>query len=233
MLDVTPALKLLYGQQTGILSTHSVKAAGYPYGSLLPFCLDATGQPLALISGLAQHTVNLRADGRASLTLTARPLGEMNQAQPRLTLLAEAEFLDESEIQILAGRYARYQPLGPDPQLLSDFRFIRLKLRQAHFIGGFGEIHWFDAERLIRPWPFTFAQEASFCEDLNTREPELLHNLWKALTGLAPAASVALAGIDARGGDLRVAGQLRRFDFDETPADLEAVWHALHQAHIV
>src|SRR5215470_11626125 len=50
--------------RTGTLSTLSRRQPGHPFGSLMPYALDATGRPLFLISTLAMHTRNLDADPR-------------------------------------------------------------------------------------------------------------------------------------------------------------------------
>src|SRR3954453_11230278 len=49
------------------LSTCSRKHVGFPFGSLMPYALDPEGQHIFLISKLAMHTQNLKADQRASL----------------------------------------------------------------------------------------------------------------------------------------------------------------------
>src|SRR6201997_4188303 len=51
----------------GTLSTLSRKHPGFPFGSLMPFALDLAGRPLFLISHMAMHTQNLKADPRSSL----------------------------------------------------------------------------------------------------------------------------------------------------------------------
>src|SRR5580692_7841460 len=56
------------------LSTLSKKHAGFPFGSLMPFALDPAGRPIFLISNMAMHTQNLKADPRGSLFV--------NQASP-------------------------------------------------------------------------------------------------------------------------------------------------------
>lgn len=53
----------------GVLSTHSQAHPGYPFGSVVPYCLDNVGFPLLLLSHLAQHTRNLMAEPRCALTL--------------------------------------------------------------------------------------------------------------------------------------------------------------------
>src|SRR5260370_42320632 len=49
------------------LSTISRKHPGFPFGSLMPFALDFVGHPIFLISNMAIHTQDLKADSRGSL----------------------------------------------------------------------------------------------------------------------------------------------------------------------
>src|ERR1700692_3959480 len=51
---------------TGTLCTLALEPEGYPYGSFVTVAFDA-GDPVFLISGLAEHTKNLERDPRASL----------------------------------------------------------------------------------------------------------------------------------------------------------------------
>src|SRR3954470_5276430 len=51
---------------TGTLCTLAVEPEGYPYGSFVTVAFDE-GDPVFLISGLAEHTKNLERDPRASL----------------------------------------------------------------------------------------------------------------------------------------------------------------------
>src|SRR3954449_12943454 len=70
---------------TGTLCTLAVEPEGYPYGSFVTVAFDE-GNPVFLISGLAEHTKNLERDPRASLLVAeggaADPL-----ANGRVTLL--------------------------------------------------------------------------------------------------------------------------------------------------
>src|SRR6478609_356941 len=51
---------------TGTLCTLALEPEGYPYGSFVTVAFD-NGDPIFLISGLAEHTKNLERDSRASL----------------------------------------------------------------------------------------------------------------------------------------------------------------------
>ena len=58
------------GATQGTLSTLALDPAGFPFGSIVSFGLDDRGDPLFVISQLAEHTRNLGVDPRASLLVT-------------------------------------------------------------------------------------------------------------------------------------------------------------------
>ena len=51
----------------GVLSTHSIDLPGYPFGSITPYCFNRHGQAVILISTIAQHTKNIKANNKVSL----------------------------------------------------------------------------------------------------------------------------------------------------------------------
>src|SRR6202451_1604640 len=61
---------LVHLGRVGSLSTLSRKQQGFPFGSVMPYGLDAAGHPIFLISTMAMHTQNLHAEPRASLLVT-------------------------------------------------------------------------------------------------------------------------------------------------------------------
>src|SRR3954463_14944951 len=69
------ARTLVHLGRIGSLSTLSRKQPGFPFGSLMPYGLDEHGRPIFLISTMAMHTQNLRADPRASLLVTQEDAG--------------------------------------------------------------------------------------------------------------------------------------------------------------
>src|SRR5437763_10291600 len=81
---------LLEAESVGLLSTISVHRAGFPYGSLAPFAVSASGAPLLLLSGLAAHTKNLVADPRACLYVGDRAATEDPVAGARVALPGRA-----------------------------------------------------------------------------------------------------------------------------------------------
>lgn len=206
------ARTLLLAAYQGVLSTHSQDMPGYPFGSVAPYCLDGDGLPLFLISELAQHTKNLRADPRCSFIVVAQ--GEDLQANARLTLVGECEPLpDEAAIEAAAERYYRYFPASRDFHRIHDFRFFRLVPRRCRFIGGFGRIHWLPPEAVLQVNPFAGPREADIVGHMNEDHAEaLLHYCRQA--GLEPGGEApVMAGIDGEGIHLRLGARIVRISF--------------------
>ena len=144
------ARALLAVESVGVLSTISVRRAGTPYGSITPYALAADGAPLLLLSGLAAHTHNLRADPRAGLFVGDRSAAADPQAGARISLLGRAEPLPADQEPDARARYLSRWPQAAQYLALSDFAFWRFSIEEARLIAGFGEIRWLPATALIQ-----------------------------------------------------------------------------------
>lgn len=142
------ARTLVDGATVGALSTVALDPAGYPFGSVVSYGLDDTGDPLFVISALAEHTRNLAGDGRASLLVTephdpdADPL-----AAGRVTLIGDAAPVPEADQDAAVALVATRVPAVAGYASYGDFRCFRLHVRAVRWVGGFGEMDWVDAER--------------------------------------------------------------------------------------
>jgi putative heme iron utilization protein len=130
----------------GLLSTNSLEPAGFPYGSLVPVASTAAGEPLVLVSHLAQHTRNLLKDPRASLLVLAPTEGDPQQAA-RATVLGPARQLDGAAE---AEARARFLALHPEATLYFDLNFQLWALApvEARYVGGFGAAAWVSGSEL-------------------------------------------------------------------------------------
>src|SRR6266700_696450 len=86
-----PARALIQEEQHGVLCTISLKMSGYPFGSVTPYALTKDGEPTILISEIAEHTKNLRADPRVSLFIQESAFLNDTQSGRRITLMGLAE----------------------------------------------------------------------------------------------------------------------------------------------
>src|SRR5271169_5286560 len=92
------ARTLMHLGRIGSLSTLSRKQPGFPFGSLMPFALDAQGRPIFLISTMAMHTQNLQADPRASLFVTEPDASGDPLGASRATLIGSVIRIPESDL---------------------------------------------------------------------------------------------------------------------------------------
>ncbi|MDM8347528.1 DUF2470 domain-containing protein [Pseudomonas sp. sp1636] len=195
------ARELLLKEYRGMLSTHSKAMPGFPFGSVVPYCLDAQGCPLLLISRIAQHTHNLRQDAKCSLLVGERGAEDV-QAVGRHTLLAEARQLhDQGAIEAAAARYYRYFPESRNYHRSHDFDFWMLAPVRWRYIGGFGAIHWLDRVALSNP--FAGENERGMLEHMNRDHASAIAH-YVALAGLPTQVPAELVGVDSEGFHLRI-----------------------------
>jgi len=136
------ARTLLAAESVGLLSTISVRRPGTPYGSVTPYALSSDGAPLLLLSGLAAHTHNLRADARAGLFVGDHTAAADPQAGARLSLMGRGVPVPAAEEPDARARYLARWPNAAQTIGLGDFSFWRFDIEEARFIAGFGEIRW-------------------------------------------------------------------------------------------
>ena len=210
---VKNARQLLLKEYRGVLSTHSQAMPGFPFGSVVPYCLEANGWPLILISRIAQHTANLQADGRCSLLVGERAAEDV-QAAGRLTLLAEARQLtDPATIDAAALRYYRYFPDAQDYHRVHDFDFWALQPVRWRYIGGFGAIRWLDVVALANPFAAgDGAQEQGMVAHMNEDHAAAIAR-YVQQAGLPADPPAQLAGIDSEGFHLRIGQALHWLPF--------------------
>jgi putative heme iron utilization protein len=174
------ARRLLHHQGVGVLSTHSVDVEGYPFGSIAPFALGYDGEPVILISDIAQHTRNIERDKRVSLTVFDR-LADDPQAGGRLTWIGDAEPLEPSDTGA-SRRYLRFFPSAESYFETHGFSFYRVRLRRARFIGGFGQIYWIERDAMLVENPFRETEEG-ILEHMNRDHQKALFHYCKAFEG--------------------------------------------------
>lgn len=209
------ARRLLLACYDGVLATISVAVPGYPFGSVVPFCLDRNGQPIILIANIAQHRKNVVADPKVSLTVFDRAADDL-QSNGRLTLVADALPVAADDADTMT-RYYRYFPESRDYHLTHSFEFWRLQLKRVRFIGGFGAIHWLEPAQLIDANPFTATEEASMVAHMNADHVDAMRDYLKPLAGADVAAALTpqLAGVDADGIHLATPHRVWRIEFPQ------------------
>jgi putative heme iron utilization protein len=124
---------------TGTLCTLALEPAGYPYGSFVTVAFDE-GDPIFLISALAEHTKNLERDPRASLMVAENGAGDP-LANGRVTMMGRCTPVEGDD-----GRArAAFLTVHPNAAYYADFRdfaFWKLRVNAIRYIGGYGRMSW-------------------------------------------------------------------------------------------
>jgi putative heme iron utilization protein len=156
----------------GSLSTHSRKFPGFPFGSMMPFAVDALGRPVFFISSMAMHTQNLNQDRHASLLITQPDVAGDPLGAARLTLVGAAHVVDAAEVRDL---YLANYENARHWQEYTDFAYYRLNVDGVYFIGGFGVMGWVSAEDYARAAPDPLASAvAGILEHMNQDHADAL-----------------------------------------------------------
>ena len=137
---------LLERRSAGVLSTQSVARPGYPFGSGVQFALSHRRSPIMLLSDLAAHTRNLRAEPRACLF--GADDGADVQAVTRASLLGRAAPLSAADAADARARYLARFPDAERTFALGGFLLWELVVEEARWIEGFGRMGWLAAAAL-------------------------------------------------------------------------------------
>jgi len=196
--------------RTGALATLSRKHPGHPFASVMPYALDARGQPLVLISAMAMHTQNLQADPRASLLVTQLVMGpQLTEsgdplAAARLTLMGEARSLSVAESGPAREAYLARHPRAGYWVDFDDFSFWRLEMSDLYFVGGFAAMDWVTADdyRAARPDPLADAA-AGILNHMNRDHADALVTYARHFAGES-ANEATMVAVDRLGFRLRL-----------------------------
>jgi putative heme iron utilization protein len=190
--------------------------------------LDAAGEPMILISSLAQHTKNIAKDNKVSLTVWDDTEGDP-QAVGRLTWISDAvKIQDDGTAQ---ARYIAYMPSAAGHFQAHDFALYRLQLKRGRYIGGFGAIFWVERDAMMEPNPLASA-EAGILKHMNEDHAAAMVKYCLAFKKLE-VGSATMVGIDPLGFDVVADGNRVRFEFEApvtTPEEVRAAMVKLSRA---
>jgi heme iron utilization protein len=166
------ARTVLRSRRSAALATAMATETGWPYASLVTVACDVDGSPILLLSGLSDHTRNLDRDPRASLLLEDASRRANPQTGPRLTLLGR---IVPSAEPRLRRRFLARHPGATLYADFTDFRIFRMQVERGHWVGGFGQARWLEAEAILA--------DANASQALAEAEPAVLEHMNAARVG--------------------------------------------------
>jgi heme iron utilization protein len=195
---------LLHLSDVATLSTISRKQPGFPFGSLMPYALDAVGRPLFLISNMAMHTQNLKADPRASLFVTQAAADSDVLGAARVTLVGNVGQIPEDEKLEARQLYLKAHPNSQYWVDFTDFGFFRLEPIDIYYVGGFGVMGWVGAADYAEAEVDPLADAAQgILDHMNADHGEALVLLARTQAGLE-AESATMTSVDRLGFHVRL-----------------------------
>jgi putative heme iron utilization protein len=198
------ARTLVYLGRIGSLSTLSRKQPGFPFGSVMPYTADERGRPIFLISTMAMHTQNLKADPRASLLVNQAGAGEDPLGAARVTLVGNILPVPLSEVAQARKLYLAHYVNSKYWVDYEDFSFHRLEELDVYFVGGFGVMGWIAASEYNRARPDPLADAAAgIMEHMNSDHKDALVQLANAFAGIE-AQEASMTSVDRLGFHLRL-----------------------------
>ena len=183
---------------TGTLCTLAIEPAGYPYGSFVTVAFD-DGNPIFLISALAEHTKNLERDPRASLLVaesgSADPL-----ANGRVTMLGPCTRVEGDDGSARAAFLAAH----PNSAYYADFRdfaFWKLQVDSVRYIGGYGRMSWVEQGRVAgrRAGSPRLHRPPASIAHMNADHADAMVLYCKAFSKATEITSASMTGIDRYG----------------------------------
>lgn len=200
-------------------------AAGYPMGSVSPFFIDYTGNPVIFTANIAQHTKNTAENPKTSLMVRDVKKNHAVETGWRLTSLGDLHPINASEIDRIAKAYFRHYPNAKSYENTHGFNFYRLHVKLARLILTFGKIAWVDADALVQASPLDEQTEDDIIKHMNDDHVDAMKSYLKATyVELKPSAKPPkLVAVNQFGVTISYRKRLHFIAYDTEAADAMAI----------
>lgn len=212
------ARTLVSSMTVGYLAT--IGEDGAPWCSLVVYGPTAGGDPVLLVSTMAEHGRNLLTDPRASLALNDPSAPGDPLDRPRITLAGRAVRPEGERAEQALDAHVAAIPGAMLYAGWDDFTLWVLEVERVRWVGGFAVMDTISAEdyRAAEPDP-TQPVAAKSVAHLNKDHTEALLAISRELGGARGAVAAVCTGIDRYGIDLSCTGAgqsaAARVAFDE------------------
>lgn len=213
------ARRLIRKNRTATLATLDQETGGAPYASLVLTACTLDARPLVLLSDLARHTRNFKADARVSMLFASPGVEAINMS--RATVIGKMDPCDDSRLR---ARFLRRHQGARNHMAFADFHLYRLQPESVHFIGGFGRIDTLPASDVVLdPARFEALEDAEsdIVEHMNEDHRAAIRAYAHSHAD-RPGLDWRMTGIDPEGCDLARNDAEARVDFDTIVDDAES-----------
>jgi putative heme iron utilization protein len=176
----------------------SLNPEGFPYGSFVTYALH-DGDPIFLVSQLAEHTKNLNACDRASLLVaeagTGNPL-----ALGRVTLVGTCKPIQDEDRESAKALFLAKHPRASFYVDFKDFAFFKLQVQAARYIGGFGRMSWLEPLDWVAAEPDPIAPYAQqILDHMNKDHADIMVLYCQKMSKAIDTTEAEMVGVDRYG----------------------------------
>lgn len=197
----------------------------FPYASLVRYSLNAEGQPVLLLSRIAEHSQYIADNNKVAL-LIQQDANELNgnvQECARITLIGELIAANTAQTQTFSERYFRQFPDAKMYFEQLDFDFYYLKVKQTRYVGGFAKAHWLAGQDWL-PAINEFAQaEDAMISHMNSDHANAVQHYCQLYGLHNPQQDALLSGLFVEGMQLRIGFKTHFLAFDEPITSRDAM----------
>jgi putative heme iron utilization protein len=170
----------------------------------MPYSLDDHGRPIFLISTMAMHTQNLKAEQRASLLVTQTNAEGDPLGSSRVILLGKVLAVAEQELAQTRKLYLERYENSKYWVDFEDFSFYRMEVVDVYYVGGFGVMGWVAASDYGAALPDPLADAmAGIIEHMNADHKDSLILLARKFASIE-AGEVTMTSVDRLGFHMRL-----------------------------
>jgi putative heme iron utilization protein len=170
----------------------------------MPYGLDGHGRPIFLISTMAMHTQNLKADPRSSLLITQADEGGDPLGASRVTLVGNVLPVPQAEVADARNLYLERYANSKYWVDFEDFSFYRMDVVDVYYVGGFGVMGWVSASEYVQSQPDPLADSmGAIIQHMNADHKDALVLLARQFAQIE-AQEATMIAVDRLGFHLRV-----------------------------
>ncbi len=188
--------------------------AGWPSSSMVTVVAAWDGAPVLMLSDIAYHAQNIKADARCALLFDGTQNYVNSQEGPRVSVVGRLKKTTDKKLHY---RFLNRHPSARLYAEFGDFNFYKMNVEKFHFVGGFARAIWVNKRKALlakADWSEIAASEQGIIEHMNTDHADALR-LYGTKLLKKRGQHWQMIGIDPEGCDLKCGKSLHRLNFEE------------------
>jgi len=188
--------------------------AGWPSTSMVTVTAAWDGSPVLMLSDIAYHSQNIKADNRCALMFDGTADYANPQEGPRVSVVGKLKKTNDKKLH---ERFLKHHQKARIYADFGDFNFYKMTVEKFHFVGGFARAVWVNKTKALlakSDWIEIAGGETDILEHMNADHTEAVRLYGTKLLGKR-GKHWQMIGIDPEGCDLKCGNSLHRLNFND------------------